>query len=77
MFLEIPNIGVAGEEPEKLVQDGLQMHLLGGDQWETLPEVKPHLMAENAGRAGTCSILPSKLLRPKAIGCHGGQYPLC
>ena len=43
---EILDVGVTIEEPQKLVDDTLQKDLLGGQERESLREVKTHLMAK-------------------------------
>ena len=37
-----------GEKPQQLLNDGAQVHLLGGDQRKALVQVKPHLVAKHA-----------------------------
>ena len=44
------------QEPEQLVDDRLQVQLLGGDQREALGEVEAHLMAEHRERAGAGAV---------------------
>ena len=51
MVLEVLDVGVAGNEPEQLVDNGLEVDLLGGEQGEALREVEAHLVAEDALRA--------------------------
>ena len=51
MVVQVPDVGVAAEHPQQLVDDGLQVHLLGGDQREALLEVETHLVAEHADGA--------------------------
>ena len=55
MFLEIMHVGVAAQEPKQFVDDAFQMQLLGGEQGETLFEIKTHLMSEyrQGSRAGS------------------------
>ena len=53
MFLEVLDVGVALEEPEQFVDDGLQMKFLCGEQGETVVEVVARLGAEDAD--GTCT----------------------
>ena len=56
VLLEVFHVGVALEEPEELVDDGLQMELLCGEQGETVVEVITRLGAEDADGAGTCAV---------------------
>ena len=51
VVLEILDVGIAGDEPEKLVDDGLQVHLLGSEEREAFAQVETHLVAEHALRA--------------------------
>ena len=50
------DVGVAAQEPEQLVDDGLQVHLLGGDEREAGGQIEAHLMPEHAERAGAGAI---------------------
>ena len=54
--VEIGDVGIAGEEPEKLVDDRLQMQLLGGHHREAFGKVETHLMAEHRQRAGARTV---------------------
>ena len=55
-FLQPAHIGVAAEEPEQLVDDGLHMQLLGGDQRKAVREIEAHLVAEDRKRAGAGAV---------------------
>jgi hypothetical protein len=46
------DVRVAREKPEKLVNDGFHMQLLGRQKRKALAEVEPHLMAKEAERTG-------------------------
>ena len=52
VFLEIGDIGVAFQEPQQFVDDGLQMQLLGRQDRKAIGQIEPHLMAEDRARAG-------------------------
>ena len=56
VFLEVADVGVALQEPQQFVDDGLQVAFLGGDQREALCEVEAHLVAEHADRAGAGAV---------------------
>src|SRR3979490_2105428 len=56
LFLEPAHIGVSGEEPEQLVDDGLQVQLLSGDEREALRQIEAHLVAEDGQRAGSGAV---------------------
>ena len=53
VFLEVADVGVALQEPDQLVDDGLEVQLLGGDHGKALPQVETHLVAEHA--QGACA----------------------
>ena len=57
MLVEIFDVGVAGEEPEQLVDDRSQVQLLGGGEREAAREVEAHLMTEHRQRAGAGAIV--------------------
>ena len=54
--LEIGDVRIAREKPEKLVNNGFHMQLLGRQKREALAEVEPHLMAKEAERTGAGAI---------------------
>ena len=57
VILEVLYVRIPGDKPQELVDDGLQMHLLGSQEGESLRQVEPHLIAEHALRAGTGPVL--------------------
>ena len=57
VLLQPAHIGVATQEPQQFVDDGLEMHLLGCEQRETVGEVAAQLIAEHAARTGPCAVL--------------------
>ena len=57
VILQIFDIGVAGQEPEQLVDDRLQMQLLGGEHREAVRQPEAHLMAEHRQRAGAGTVV--------------------
>ena len=46
VVLEITDVGVAGEKPEKFVDDALEVKFFCGEEGEAVGEVEPHLIAE-------------------------------
>src|SRR5205085_4219699 len=44
------------QEPQQLVDDRLQVHLLRGDEREAFGQVEAHLLAEDAARARACAV---------------------
>ena len=56
VLLQIFDVGVAGQEPEQLVDDRFQVQLLGGDQRKAVGEIEAHLMAEHRQRAGAGAV---------------------
>src|SRR6478672_10361190 len=61
MLVEIFDVGVAGQEPEQLIDDRLEVQLLGGEQREAVVERKAHLVAEYRERAGAVALLHAAL----------------
>jgi hypothetical protein len=59
MLLEIGDIRVALEKPQKLVHDRFEVQLLGRDQRKALRKIEAHLPAEDGERSGP---------RPVALG---------
>ena len=53
MLLQVFHVGVALQEPQQLVDDALQMQLLGGQEGETVLQVVAALRTKDAD--GTCS----------------------
>jgi hypothetical protein len=56
VFLQIFDIGIAAQEPEKLIDDGTQMQLLGRHQRKPGIEIEAHLIAKYAQRSGAGTI---------------------
>src|SRR6185437_5424803 len=52
VIVEIFDVGVAAQEPQQLVDDRLEVQLLGGHERKAAPKIEPHLMAEDRARAG-------------------------
>ncbi len=67
VVVEIFDVGVPREEPQQLVDNRLEVQLLGRDQREALRQIEPHLVAEYGQRAGAGAVV---LLRTV------GEYPL-
>ena len=57
VFLQVAHVGVAADEPQQLVNDRGQMQPLGRHQRKARREIKAHLVAEHAQRAGARAIL--------------------
>jgi hypothetical protein len=47
MVLQVLDVGVAGQKPQKFMDDRFQMQLLGRQHRKTFGQIKPHLVAEN------------------------------
>ena len=56
MVAEVLDVGVAGEEPEQLVHDRLEVQALGRDQREARREIEAHLVREHAPRSGAGAV---------------------
>ena len=76
MIAQIFDVRFATEKPQKLVNDGAQVQLFGGEKRETIGEVEAHLVAEDAQGASTGSVVfPGALLEKGfqkiQVGAHG------
>ena len=49
---QIAGVGVAGQEPQKLVDDRLHVQLLGGDERKPVGQIEAHLVPEDGQRPG-------------------------
>lgn len=56
VFLEVTDVGIALQEPQKFVDDGFEMQLLGGDQREAIGQRVAALQAEMADGAGARAV---------------------
>ena len=56
VFLQVGDVGRALQEPQQLVDDGLQVDLLGRQEGETLLQVEAHLVAEDGQGAGAGAV---------------------
>ena len=50
------DVGVAGQKPQQFVNDGFEVHALGGNQGKALAQIKAQLMAEDAQCADTGAV---------------------
>ena len=57
VILEVLDVGVTGDEPDKLVDDGFEVNFLGREKRETFGEVEAHLVAEDAFGAYTGAVV--------------------
>ena len=78
MLLEIGDVGVAVQEPDKLVHDRLQVQLLGGDQGKALVQVEANLPSKQRADAGAGAVaLDRAVIQGVAheieIGAHRGD----
>ena len=56
MLLEPADVGIAGNEPQKLVDDRFQVHFLGGEEGKAVLQVEAHLVAEHTLRTGARAV---------------------
>jgi len=56
VVLQPAHVGRALEEPQQFIDDGLDVHLLGGHQREAVLQVEAHLVAEHGTRAGAGAV---------------------
>src|SRR5690606_20192226 len=52
VLVQIADVRLAAQKPQELVDDGLEMQLLGGQEREARREIAAQLVAEDALRAG-------------------------
>jgi len=76
ILLEVADVGVAGQEPEQLMDDGLEVQLLGGHAGKAVAQVEAHLVAEDSPRAGagpigTVRTVIENMLHEIEIWAHG------
>ena len=79
VLLKILYIGVSGNEPEQLVNDGLKVDFFCGEKRETVLQVEAHLVSENALRPGTRTVFLHDAVFPNMsqevqILFHGGKF---
>ena len=57
-LLQPLDVAVATKKPQQLIDDGLEVHFFGGDQWKAFVQIKAHLVAKHAAcaRAGTITL---------------------
>ena len=56
VVFQVLNIGVALQKPQQLMNDGFEMHFLGGQQRKAGVQIKAQLRAEHAYRAGAGAV---------------------
>lgn len=76
VFLQVADIGLAFEKPEKFVNDGAEMELLRRDTGESLAEIVAGLTPEDAESAGAGAITPflavlQNVGQKVEVGLHG------
>ena len=57
-LLQPAHIGVAAQKPKEFKDDRFLVQLLGGQQGEALGQIKAHLAAKDAQRAGAGTVTP-------------------
>ena len=72
---EVFDVRVAGDEPEELVDDSLEKHLLRGDKGEPLGEVEAQLPSEDGAGAGAGAVpavgaVVQDVLEEVEVGLH-------
>ena len=63
MLLEITYVGIAGNEPQQLVDYGFKMDFLGREKGESGRKVEAHLVSENALGANSCTVVLDSAFR--------------
>ena len=56
VVVEVFDVGVAGQEPQQLMDDRFDVQLLGGGEREAGAKIEAHLMAEHRNRAGAGAV---------------------
>ena len=56
IILEILDVGVSCDEPQKFVDYGFEMDLLGGQQRKAFAKVKTHLVTEHTLCSSACAV---------------------
>src|SRR5262249_16998915 len=67
VLVEVADIGVAGEKPQQLVNDGFQVHFLGRQQREAGRKIEAHLVAEHGQRAGAGAVMLLRAVAQDAL----------
>src|SRR6185436_9013561 len=57
VLLQPARIPVTAEEPQQLVGDRGEVHLLGRDEWKAVAQVEAHLVPEDTDRARTGAVV--------------------
>ena len=57
VVLEIFYVGVPGYEPQEFIDDGLEMHFLGGKERKSVREIESHLIPEDTLRPDARPVL--------------------
>jgi len=57
MLLQIPDVRIAGQKPQQLMDDRFQVQLLGRDQGKAFIKRKPHLVTEHRQRPGSGAVV--------------------
>ena len=66
-LLQPASISVALQEPQQLIDDTLEVTLLGSDQRETLLKIETHLMAKNTDSTRTRTVVFLHALPQNAV----------
>ena len=72
MLVQIANVRLAAQEPQQLVDDRLEVQLLRRHQRKAVGQIEPHLVAEDAARAGAGAIALRRRLRRESAASGRG-----
>ena len=81
VLAQIFRVGLAAQEPQQFVGDGLEVHALGGDQRKSRRQIEAHLVTEHRERAGAGAVglggavaahVPHEVEDIAFIGLHAG-----
>ena len=75
ILLQVADIGIATQKPEKFVDDGSPVQLLGRDERKPRAKIEPHLMAEDGACSGSGAVgfrlaLAEDFAKEIDIGAH-------
>src|SRR5262249_48041039 len=82
VIVEIFDVGIAGQKPEQLVDNGFDVQLLGREQRKALRQVEPRLVAEYRQRTGPGAVVllhavGENVLHQVEVLTHGSSCESC
>ena len=62
VVLEPANVGVSSQEPQQFVDHGPDVDFFGGEKWESLGQVEPHLSTKQTTRSNAGTVFAIKAM---------------